>query len=51
MFGRLFSFARSISVLFASVMTNYNFEKRFSLNNNYSIEDDHYIIYIKDDLR
>ena len=51
MFGRLFSFAKSITILFASMMTNYNFEKRFSLTNNYNIEDEHYIIYIKDDLR
>ena len=51
MFGILFSFARSITVLFASIMTNYNFEKKFSLNNNYSLEDEHYIIYVKDDLR
>jgi hypothetical protein len=51
MFGILFSFARSITVLFANIMTNYNFEKRFSLNNNYSLEEEHYIIYVKDDLR
>ena len=51
MFGRLFSFARIITVLFASIMTNYNFEKRFSLTNNYSLEEEHYIIYVKDDLK